>query len=291
MTNIQTWLAESTSMLKQAGIGTARLDALVLLEDVLGMDRAWILSHGETQIEFSKLAKLEKVLTRRAWHEPLAYIRGKTEFYGREFVLTADVLEPRPESEAMIELFKALPVFQDDKTVLTGSTTRTAKTVYAADVGTGSGALGITAALEVPKVAVELLDIDPKALEVAKTNVDKFTISANTVESDLLTSASRDFDILLCNLPYVPDDYQINTAATHEPRLAIFGGPDGLDVYRRLFDQVSKLSKRPLYILTEALPPQHTHLELIARESGYAAASNNDFIQVFECIQKPVSDR
>jgi release factor glutamine methyltransferase len=291
MTNIQTWLAESTAKLKQAGIGTARLDTLVLLEDVLGMDRAWILSHGETQIEFSKLAKLEKLLTRRAGHEPLAYIRGKTEFYGREFVLTADVLEPRPESEAMIELFKALPVFQDDKPVSAGLTAKPAKTVHVADVGTGSGALGITSALEVPKVVVELLDIDPKALQVAKTNVDKFTMQINTVESDLLAGSTQDFDILLCNLPYVPDDYQINTAATHEPRLAIFGGPDGLDVYRRLFDQVSKLSKQPLYILTEALPPQHTHLELIARESSYTVVSNNDFIQVFECIQKPVPDR
>ncbi|HEY5152814.1 MAG TPA: HemK/PrmC family methyltransferase [Candidatus Saccharimonadales bacterium] len=290
MTNIQTCLVESTRWLEKAGIGTARLDVLVLLEYTLDVDRAWLLAHGETPIEPQKLLKLKKLLKRRARHEPLSYVRGKTEFYGREFVLTPAVLEPRPESETMIELFRALPLFAGAQAPIGSSGTKSRSAVHVADVGTGSGALGITASLEVPKVTVDLLDIDREALQVAKTNVDKFTLSLSIVESDLLAGTNGGYDVLLCNLPYVPDDYQINTAAMHEPKLAIFGGPDGLDLYRKLFRQVSKQSKQPLYILTEALPPQHAALEQIASKAGYELYENNDFIQVFKCIQKSVSD-
>ena len=126
-----------------------------------------------------------------------------------------------------------------------------------ADIGTGSGALGITAQLELPKASVELLEIDPKALEVAKMNVDKFTLSIKLLRSDLLAQTEASHDVLLCNLPYIPDDYQINEAASQEPKIAIFGGPDGLDLYRKLFLQVKNRPFKPLYILTESLLPQH----------------------------------
>ncbi|HZL07777.1 MAG TPA: HemK/PrmC family methyltransferase [Candidatus Dormibacteraeota bacterium] len=276
------YLAKATVFLNDAGVGTARLDVLVLLEDITGKDRSWLLAHPEHEFLSSQQKEIQKLLKRRARHEPLAYIRGKTEFYGREFILTPAVLEPRPESETMIELLKTLPT-------LGSIASKTTKPITIADVGTGSGALGITAVLELPKATVNLLDIDPKALEVAKINVDKFTISAKVIKSDLLSGSSVNYDILLCNLPYVPDDYKINLSAAYEPEIAIFGGPDGLDLYRRLFNQVSKRPRQPLYILTEALPPQHRALEQIARHASYKLHSNNDFIQVFECIQKPGS--
>jgi release factor glutamine methyltransferase len=273
MTN-NSWLGHAEKYLKSAGIGTARLDALVLLEDVTGRDRAWLLAHPETQILSTQLAELEKLLKRRARHEPLAYLRGKTEFYGREFVISPAVLEPRPESETMIDQLKEL---------VKGRAAGMSKDRLwrLADIGTGSGALGITAALELPGVEVDLIDIDAKALQTAKINVDKFTLNIGIIKSDLLGRTKEAYDILLCNLPYVPDDYQINRAATQEPELAIFGGPDGLGVYRRLFDQISGLSRRPLYILTEALPPQHQALQSIAVAAGYEQQIADDFIQVF----------
>jgi len=250
------------------GIGTARLDALVLLEDVTGLDRAQILAEPEREISGADAAKLKKLLEKRAAHVPLAYVRGKTEFYGREFVITPAVLEPRPESETMIDLLKKLPNMP--------STSRIA------DVGSGSGALGITAKLELPEASVELLEVDPDAIQVAQMNVDKFTANITLRVADLLTGLTREYGVLLCNLPYVPDDYTINRAAMHEPRLAIFGGPDGLNVYRRLFKQTQALSKQPLYILTEALPPQHARLSAIAEQSGYELSATEDFIQVFK---------
>jgi release factor glutamine methyltransferase len=265
--NVKQFLEMAETELNNAGIGTARLDSLVLLEDVTGVGRARLLAEPGMEIGPGQLAQLKKLLSRRAWHEPLAYVRGKTEFYGREFVVTPAVLEPRPESETMIDLLKTLPDMPSR--------------AYVLDVGTGSGALGITAKIELPDASVGLLDIDDHALEVAKTNVDLFTINISVIKSDLLADTTEDYDILLCNLPYVPDDYQINTAAAHEPRLAIFGGPDGLDLYRQLFKQLGNKPSKPLYILCESLPQQHGRLQDIAQDAGYAMANKEDFIQVF----------
>lgn len=268
------WLCQATAQLTRAGVGTARLDALVLLEDVTEHDRGWLLAHPEFEIVSSQLTRLTKLLNQRAKHVPLAYVRGRTEFYGREFVITPAVLEPRPESETMIELLKA---WTQDPSLKPNKRQK----LKIADVGTGCGALGITAALEVPNTDVELLDIDRTALKVAKTNVDKFTLSMSVVQSDLLANAKHAYDVLLCNMPYVPDSYPINRAAAFEPELAIFGGPDGLDLYRQLFDQISKLPKQPLYILTEALPAQHPELAAIAQLAGFKVHQIDDFIQGF----------
>lgn len=268
---VKEWLKSAVKKLEQAGIGTTRLDALVLLEDATGRDRAWLLAHGEYRLSSTELAKLAKLLKRRAEHEPLAYLRKKTEFYGREFIITAAVLEPRPESETMIDLLKKLaksPNWPVEARI--------------ADVGAGSGALGITAKLELPDVRVELLEIDRGALKIAQKNVDKYTTGVQVIRSDLLESAGQDNNVLLCNLPYVPDSHKVNEAALHEPKIAIFGGSDGLDVYRKLFKQVKKLKKRPLFILTESLPSQHDNLTSIASQAGYQLVETNDFIQIFK---------
>lgn len=272
------WLKGAEAQLKAAGIGSARLDALVLLEDVTGQDRARLLAEPEIPLSAAKLAKLTKLLTRRAGHEPLAYIRGFTEFYGREFVITPQVLEPRPESETMIDLLKELPEARHPELVA-GS--RTPKTVHIADVGAGSGALGITAKLELPEAEIDLLEIDPGAIRTAKTNVDKFTLTLRVLRTDLLRGTDRNYDILLCNLPYVPDNFHINEAAAREPRIAIFGGPDGLDLYRKLFEQLKSRPDQPLFILTESLPPQHQRLSAVAADAGYEQRRESDFIQLF----------
>jgi release factor glutamine methyltransferase len=267
MMNSGRWPKAAEQELVQAGISTARLDALVLLEDVTGIDRAKLLAEPDQPISPAQEAKLKKLLALRLRHVPLAYVRGWTEFYGRKFVITPAVLEPRPESETMIDLLKSLADLPAEPCI--------------ADVGTGSGALGITAKLELPKARVELLEIDEKAVEVAKINVDLLTTGLATIQSDLLSETDTDFDVLLCNLPYVPDGYHINTSALHEPKIAIFGGLDGLDLYRKLFKQVQERATRPLYILSEALPPQHPALATIALTQGYQLQQTDDFIQVF----------
>jgi release factor glutamine methyltransferase len=261
------WLTAAEAQLTKAGIATARLDALVLLEDALHTNRAHLLAHPDEQLTPEHSMRLAAQLARRECHEPLAYIRGKTEFYGREFYVNQHVLEPRPESETMITLLKQLSPKQQ---------------VILADIGSGSGALGITAALELDLTTVYLHDIDANTLEVAQQNATLHNVRAQLVQTNLIKSYNAQYDILLCNLPYVPDDFQINTAATHEPKIAIFGGPDGLNLFREMFAQIVKCPFKPAYILTESLPPQHEELVHIANSARYQLRMSEDFIQVFE---------
>ena len=149
------WLKEASSRLKQSGINTSRLDALVLLEDVFGKERSWLLANPETELTDSQLSRLDGFIERRLCHEPLAYIRHKSEFYGRDFFVDSRVLEPRPESETIIDVLKELPGLSQ---------------LVIIDVGTGSGALAITAKLELPNTEVIATDIDKNCLAVARQN-------------------------------------------------------------------------------------------------------------------------
>lgn len=269
----QQWLSESTKFLDKAGISSAQLDCLILLEDELGHDRAYILAHTEQDLSPAQIKKLDSQVKRRVQHEPLSYIRGKTEFFGRDFILNADVLEPRPESETMIELLINLV---DSRQPTVDSE------LQIADIGTGSGALAITAKLELPKAAVVATDIDASCLKVAKQNAERLQADIALKEGNLLEPViDKKLNVILANLPYVPNNWQINNAAHHEPRLAIFGGADGLDLYRKLFKQLQSADWKPDYILTESLPPQHKALNAIAKEAGYYQADEQDFIQVF----------
>jgi len=264
---VEAFLQEQTRTLHSAGISSGRLDILILLEDTLRCDRALILAHPETMLTPAQLAKLNKKVMQRAQHLPLAYIRGTTAFYGRNFTVNKHVLCPRPESETMISWLKELPL----------------KTSYhLADIGTGSGCLGITAALECPGTNVLLCDIDPTALAVARRNAGRLGASVKLAQSDLLTNAGKDLDVILANLPYVPLGGPINDDAAHEPPLALFGGPDGLDLYRRVWQQLAERPTVPRYVLTEALPSQHAELAAIAASHGFTLARDDRYIQQFE---------
>lgn len=262
---IQEFLAEATKTLEAHNIATARLDCLVLLEDALSKDRAYLLAHPEAEISHSTEVNLNKKIAQRAAHTPLAYIRGKAEFYGREFAINRHVLVPRPETETMISLLKHLPL--------------PAKPALA-DIGTGTGCIGITAALELPGSKVILYDIDDYALKLARQNANSLKAKVELFNSNLL-QRNPVSDAILANLPYVPDRYSINQAAEHEPKHAIFGGKDGLNLYRQLWEQITALPKQPAFVLTEALPTQHDDMRTIAASSGYKLLEAQDFIQVF----------
>lgn len=271
---INEWLADATKKLETAGIGTARLDCLVLLADCLSKDKAFVLANQEIELSPAQLKMLDKQLARREMHYPLAYVRGKTEFYGREFVINHHVLEPRPESETMIDLLKE--IFEQRAE---------SREQIIIDVGTGSGALAITAKLELPQAEVIATDIDKNCLKVAGQNAQKYDVDITFLHGNLLAPFSALSSLpsaLLCNLPYVPDSYTLNEAAMNEPKIAIFGGEDGLDMYRRLFASLTHLM--PQFILTESLPFQHAELAKIAATQGYALKETRDFIQVFMII-------
>ncbi len=256
MTVVEAWLKDATHQLNDAGIESARLDALILLEDILSTNRAHLLAHPETELDNEQVDELEAQIKRRINHEPLAYIRGHNEFYGRNFMVNAHVLIPRPESEAMIDLLKALP-----------------KVARITDVGTGSGCLGITAALELPGSTVLCTDIDENCLAIARTNAQRHGVAIETRQGDLLTGSP---DLVLANLPYVPVAHPVNQAAQHEPAQALYGGPDGLDLYRRLFKNLTCS-----YVITEAMPDQQAALAEIARKACFYQQNVQGCAQLF----------
>jgi len=260
---VSSWLTQAQATLKAAGVTTARLDCLVLLEDATGHDRSWLLTYPDYELQGSEVKKLNTKIAQRAEHVPLAYLRGRAEFYGRDFLVTPHTLVPRPETESMIELLKGL---------------RLAPGTRLLDVGTGSGAIAITAYLELSGVQVSACDIDLEALNVAGRNAASLDAEVHFFESDLLAAAEPS-GVIAANLPYVPDNFEINLAASHEPRHALFGGTDGLDPYRRLFAQL--IDQPTTYVLTESLPPQHESLDAIAKATGFSLEKTDDFIQLF----------
>lgn len=262
----QEFLNDATKRLQKADVPSARLDCLILLEDTLQVDRASILAHPEAMLSPAKIAILNKQITQRETHTPLAYIRGKAPFFGREFLVNKHVLVPRPETETMIEIIKNLPLPPHPKI---------------ADIGTGSGCIGITAALELPGAQVALYDIDPEALKVAAQNNTQLESGVRYHQADLL-NVQPVADVIAANLPYVPEKYSINAAAEHEPKHAIFAGKDGLNLYRRFWLEVASLPQKPLFVLTEALPPQHEELASLAKNAGYILEITEDFIQSFK---------
>jgi release factor glutamine methyltransferase len=270
---VQEFLSASVKTLEQAGVPSARLDCLVLLEDSLDRGRASILAHPEAELSEKTEVELNKKIAQRALHTPLAYIRGKVEFYGREFIISRQVLAPRPETETMIDLLKSVEGLGSRGKV--------------ADIGTGSGAIAVTAKLELPGVEVFATDIDANVLPVARLNAQKHATDVHFLHGDLLQplySLPFTVSVILANLPYVPERYAINQAAEHEPKHAIFAGKDGLNLYRRFWSQISSMNRRwqPKFVFTEALPPQHGDLAELADAAGYGLIQSEDFVQAFK---------
>lgn len=259
------FLQANAAALQKAGIETARLDCLVLLEDALGIRRSSILAHPEMELTSEQQANLEARVAQRGKHQPLAYIRGKAAFYGHDFIVNSAVLVPRPESETIIDLLKQLPL---------------ANGITIADIGTGSGCLAITAALELPQSRVDAYDISDAALAIAQQNATALHAHVDFRKSDLLTSVEP-AKVLLANLPYVPEHFPINKAAAHEPGLALFSGADGLNHYKLFWHQISILSQKPRFVITEALPEQHHALAELARHAGFVQDHKEGLVQLF----------
>lgn len=276
---VKEWLTSSQHKLEAADIKTARLDSLVLLEFVLGVDRAKILAEPDSLISSHQIQELNNLLNRRLRHEPVAYLRGFSEFYGRKFIIDKNVLVPRPESEAFIDLLKT--------TVLPALNNKAS--IKLLDVGAGSGALGITAKLEAPdsdSITVDLLEISPSAANIAKTNVVRHATAQNVFTGDLDGYDYSPYDVLLANLPYGPDEEYINLDAEHEPRMAIFGGPTGLELYKTMLQSIATGTQRPLYLLLECKLDQIDDLIALCKDYGYEIQTKDLLVLLF-CNKNP----
>ena len=191
-------------------------------------------------MDIEQAAVLERFLERLASGEPLAYLIGKREFYGLDFIVTPDVLVPRPETELMVEF--ALVWLRNHP-----------ERLKAADVGTGSGCIAVALAKNKNDIKLIAVDRSYKALLVAQQNArsHQITQQINFVQADLLTPLAGPFDLLCANLPYIPSrDVIDSTVGQHEPRTALDGGTDGLEFIRRFINQLpSRLTPGGLALL------------------------------------------
>ena len=212
---VREWTAQAESRL--GSFAAPRLEAQLLAAHALGISRTSLLAHPNES--FPELAG-ESLLQRRERHEPLAYILGRREFYGRDFAVRTGVLVPRQETEILVETCLALTLPETARVV---------------DVGTGSGCIGITLALERPRWRVEGIDISPRALQIARDNAEALDAEFPLSRSDLLSEIEGSFDLVVSNPPYIGRDEVIpEEVRGWEPDEALFAEETGLAIYRRL---------------------------------------------------------
>lgn len=229
MVTIQEALAKGARVLAQQQHGNARLDAQVLLGNVIGAERGEMLAYPERDISDEQFQQYWQLIERRLHHEPVAYLIGHKEFFGRRFYVDRRVLIPRPETELLVEA--ALRVIRDRITA--------GVIPIVADIGTGSGVIPVTIALEEPRLPyLYASDISADALEVARLNCQRYHVEARVrlLQGDLLAPLPEPVDVLIANLPYVGTEEMADMASEvldYEPHLALFSGPGGLSLLQR----------------------------------------------------------
>jgi release factor glutamine methyltransferase len=241
--SIATAILEAAQFLRKAGVTEARREAGSLLAHVINKDRTFLISHAEDLLEQPDAERFRDVVRRRAAGEPLQYITGRQDFYGREFVVSPAVLIPRPETELLVE--SALGLMNEDATIC--------------DVGTGSGCIAITLLCERPNTQAVALDISEPALTIAKQNAEAFGVSdrlvfvrSNCFES--LPVETKPFDMIVSNPPYVSADVIPDLqreVKDHEPMVALSPGPDGLSIISRLLIEAPQFLRKDGFMLLE----------------------------------------
>ena len=215
----------STTYLGDHGSATARLDSELLCAQALGIRRLDLYLQFDRPLDELELGAIRELVRRRGKGEPVAYITGTREFYGRSFTVTSDVLIPRPDTETIVE--RALLALR----------ARDGRPARVADLGTGSGCIAITLAAEVPGTEVIATDISAAALGVARANAERLEVAATFVECSWADALDGDVDLIVSNPPYVTTaelDGVDRDVRDFEPHGALLGGVDGLDAYRAL---------------------------------------------------------
>ncbi|MEO0462276.1 MAG: peptide chain release factor N(5)-glutamine methyltransferase [Pseudomonadota bacterium] len=244
---------------------TARLDAELLMAHALGVSRSdMLLRHMRDHVPDT----FDTLVARRAAHEPVAYITGETEFYGRRFAVSPDVLIPRSDSETLIEA--ACDVAPGARTIL--------------DLGTGSGCLLLTVMLELGASSGVGTDASAQALVMAQSNA-----AALGLGTDRVRFAQRDwreagwaerlntFDLIICNPPYVEDEAPLDRdVRDFEPASALFSGSEGLDDYRILFPQLRSLMRPQATVILEIGHRQAAAVTELAEKAGFAVSLRHD---------------
>ncbi|WP_440591823.1 peptide chain release factor N(5)-glutamine methyltransferase [Schlesneria sp.] len=253
----------TTAHLKKHGSDTPRLDAEILLAHARHCPRIQLYTHFDDPLDEEVRGVMRGLVQRRAKAEPVAYLVGEREFFSLSFRVTSDVLIPRPDTETLV-----LEVLDLAKSI---------ESPRVLDLCTGSGCVAIAVAKNAKTSRLTAADISDKAIAIARENAARHKVDDRMefVESDLFQGLPLDskFDIIASNPPYIPSaeiDQLDAEVAKHEPRLALDGGADGLDVLRKIIEAAPRFAKENAHLLLEFTPEQADALtEIVAAHGGY----------------------
>lgn len=262
------WLNQSARQLSaaraEADLSAAMCDIRLLAQKKLDLSRTYLMAHPELPLADRQRDALNEGVQRLSDGEALPYLLGEWEFFGRMFTLTPDVLIPRPETEMIIER------------VISWAKEHKMTRLKLADAGTGSGCIAVSLALELPGAQVTAADISSAALQTTRVNVHRHGVQkrVSLVQSDLLTSfTGRSFQVICANLPYIPSGRLPELAVSRcEPRLALDGGPDGLDLLVRLIADCDRLLE-PCGLALFEIDDSHTEAALKIAQKNFTGSA------------------
>ena len=267
--SIADFLAISTKALSKAGIASAKLDSELILAHVLRRSREWLLAHDAVTLAQPQQQQARQLLLQRTRRQPIAYLTGRRDFYGRSFLVNEQVLVPRPESEVILAMLDELAQDNHLRTVL--------------DVGTGSGCLAISIKLAHPDLAVSACDISESALPVARRNAARLLPSGQQIkfyQSDLLSGlpVSSQFDLIVANLPYLsPEENGLSPELAYEPAIALYADDDGLSLIKQLITTAPARLTPGGYLLLEMDTDQTETVASYATGYRYQAVKQEPF--------------
>jgi release factor glutamine methyltransferase len=249
MATLREVVQQTHQTLEASDIPDARLEAEVMVMNVMRMFRQDLFSQQETEVSPQQEQQLSEIMARRLQRQPLAYILGYREFYGINLLVNSDVLIPRPETESLVEhtLFMALMGMETRELVI-------------ADVGTGTGAIAINLAIHLPAARIYAIDTADPVLDVAAYNIRAHNVAdrVTLVQGNLLEPLPEPVDLIVANLPYIPTERiaTLQPEIQWEPVQALDGGPDGLDLVSALLRQAPDKLKEHGTIILELDPEQ-----------------------------------
>ncbi|MDR0302420.1 MAG: peptide chain release factor N(5)-glutamine methyltransferase [Treponema sp.] len=263
--NVREALASTAACLKSAGIESSSLDASLLLAHILNTTRTSLFAMGTDALADNALTAFRALVDRRLNGECAAYILGKKEFRGLEFLVNHSVLVPRPETETLVET--AISVLNMEQAAVSP--------IRILDLCTGSGAVAVSLKSERPQLDVWASDISPQAIETAKTNTARLLPGASIhfYQGDLYNALpAMQFSVIVSNPPYIPTDV-IKTLAPevqNEPHLALDGGHTGLEIIERIIEGAPKYLRSGGTLLMEADPRQMKNITILLEKRGFS---------------------